>query len=101
LACILATERGLPLCCPVHDALLVEAPAEAIDDVVAQVQQAMREASELVLPGFPLRTEPKVFRWPECFSDWRGRHMWETVWGLIDEQQRCPAQGLRWARARS
>jgi hypothetical protein len=101
LACILATERRLPLCCPVHDALLIEAPAESIDAVVAQTKQAMQEASELVLPGFPLRTEAKVFRWPERFSDKRGRQMWETVWSLIAEQENvsrgqdtsCPSAG--------
>ena len=30
LACCLATERGIAVCCPVHDALLVEGPADGI-----------------------------------------------------------------------
>jgi integrase len=34
LACCLATERGIRVCAPVHDALLVEAPTDCIDDVV-------------------------------------------------------------------
>jgi DNA polymerase I-like protein with 3'-5' exonuclease and polymerase domains len=83
LACVLAAERRLPVCCPVHDALLVEAPVGEIDGVVAETQRAMRDASLLVLPGFPLRTEAKVFRWPERFVDDRGLKMWEKVWGLI------------------
>jgi hypothetical protein len=83
LACVLAAERGLPVCCPVHDALLVEAPLGDIEAVVAETRRAMREASELVLPGFPLRTEAAVFRWPGRFEDKRGRRMWATVWGLI------------------
>ncbi len=90
LACVLAHERGLPVCCPVHDALLVEAPASALDGTVAQTQQAMREASELVLPGFPLRTEAKVIRWPERFADKRGRLMWEVVWELIGQVEATP-----------
>jgi hypothetical protein len=102
LACILTAERGLPVCCPVHDALLVEGPADEIDAVVASAQDAMREASELVLPGFPLRSEAKVVRSPERFRDKRGRQMWETVWALIREAPTqfylsdtpCPTEGL-------
>jgi hypothetical protein len=85
LACILAAERKLPVCCPVHDALLIEGPADAINDLVEKTCQVMRDASELVLPGFPLRVEAKVFRWPGRFVDSRPRakEMWDTVWGLI------------------
>jgi hypothetical protein len=83
LACILCEERGLPVCCPIHDALLIEAPLETLDHTVGQVQQAMREASELVLPGFPLRTEAKIIRHPDRFVDKRGVRMWEMVWELM------------------
>jgi hypothetical protein len=83
LACCLATERGLAVCCPVHDALLVEGPADRIADVAAEARRAMREASELVLPGFPLRADAKVVRHPDRYLDERGRRMWETVWGLL------------------
>jgi hypothetical protein len=85
LACCLATERGIRVCCPVHDALLVEGPAEEIDDVVEVTQAAMREASEVVLPGFPLRTDAKVVRWPDRYADERGERMWETVWSIVRE----------------
>src|SRR5262249_28470534 len=57
LACAMATERGITVCAPVHDALLVEGPINQIDEVVARTQAAMREASELVLPGFPLQSD--------------------------------------------
>jgi hypothetical protein len=85
LACCLATERGIVVCAPVHDALLVEGPAEEIEDVVTQTQTAMREASELALPGFPLRTEAKIVRYPERYIDPRGRAMWDTVCRLLGE----------------
>jgi DNA polymerase I-like protein with 3'-5' exonuclease and polymerase domains len=84
LACCLATERGITVCAPVHDALLVEADANDIDAVVARTQEAMREASELVLPGFPLRTDAKVVCWPDRYLDERGRRTWETVSGLLE-----------------
>jgi hypothetical protein len=84
LACCLATERGIAVCAPVHDALLVEGPADDIDAIVARTQEAMREASEVVLGGFPLRTEAKVVRYPERYADERGRRTWETVCALLD-----------------
>jgi DNA polymerase I len=88
LACCLATERGIMVCAPVHDALLVEGLADGIEDVVAETKRAMREASEVVLPSFPLRTEAKTVRWPDRYVDERGRRTWETVLSLLDE----PAQ---------
>jgi hypothetical protein len=97
LACILATERGIPVCGPIHDALLVEGPADEIDGVVTATQDAMRAASELVLPGFPLRTDAKVVRWPDRYADPRGDRMWRTVWELIGPETGAgaPSAGAR------
>ncbi|MFL5342052.1 MAG: DNA polymerase [Gemmataceae bacterium] len=83
LACCLATERGIAVCAPVHDALLVEGPADEIEAVVAETQRAMEEASEFVLPGFPLRTDSKIVRYPDRYTDPRGVQMWETVSRLL------------------
>jgi hypothetical protein len=88
LACCLATERAITVCAPVHDALLVEAEAGEIEDVAARTQEAMREASTIVLPGFPLRTDVKIVRHPDRYADERGRRMWETVCGLLAEAER-------------
>ena len=68
-----------------HDALLVEGSAEDIDEVVVRTQEAMRQASELVLPGFPLRTDAKVVRHPDRYLDERGRKMWEVVSRILTE----------------
>jgi DNA polymerase I-like protein with 3'-5' exonuclease and polymerase domains len=83
LACCLATERGVEVCAPMHDVLLVEGPLEAIDEVVAATREAMREASEVVLGGSPLRAEARVVRWPDRYADERGRAMWDRVMGLL------------------
>jgi DNA polymerase I len=83
VASCLLTERGIRLCAPVHDAVLIEAPIAEIDDAVAACQRAMREASELVLAGFALRTEAKVVRFPDRYLDKRGETMWDTVLELI------------------
>jgi hypothetical protein len=85
LACCLATERGVEVCAPVHDALLVEGSADAIEAVVVETQRAMRKASEQVLPGFPLRTDAQIIRHPDRYTDGRGRGMWETVTGILEE----------------
>lgn len=85
LACCLATERGVVVCAPVHDAVLIEAPTEAIDDAIVAMQQAMTEAGELVLNGFRLRCKPEmIVRSPDRYMDEkRGRKMWETVMGIL------------------
>nr|AHZ45651.1 DNA polymerase I [uncultured bacterium] len=84
LACCALTEGGVRVCAPVHDALLIEAPAGDIDQAVAVCEEAMRRASEYVLPGFPLRTDVKVVRHPERYMDPRGREMWDNMCWLLD-----------------
>jgi hypothetical protein len=92
LAACLATERGLTVCAPVHDAFLIEAAAGAIDRAAAGMQDAMREASELVLAGFPLRSDVKVVRHPDRYADPRGERFWRVVWDLLEEDPGAPAQ---------
>lgn len=83
LACCLATEAGITVCCPVHDAVLVEAPTDSIVDVVSQTQELMRQASNIVLDGFDLETDAKLIQHPSrYFDEDRGREMWERVHSL-------------------
>jgi hypothetical protein len=79
LACCLATERGIRVCAPVHDALLVEAPLADLDATVAATQEAMSDASAVVLNGFRLRSDVKPVRYPERYMDPRGERMWSAV----------------------
>ena len=97
LACCLATERGIRVCAPIHDALLVEAPLDQLDDTIAATQQAMAEASALVLGGFPLRSDAKdehVVRYPEHYMDERGKRMWDQVWAILGEESGHPGTTL-------
>jgi DNA polymerase I-like protein with 3'-5' exonuclease and polymerase domains len=82
LSCIMAHRAGIQICAPIHDALLIEAPTQHIDDAVMACRQAMSGASERVLPGFPLRTDVKVVRWPDRYGDSRGTRIWEEIWSL-------------------
>jgi DNA polymerase I-like protein with 3'-5' exonuclease and polymerase domains len=91
LACCLATERGIKVCAPVHDAVLIEAEADQIGQVVADTQAAMREASEVVLSGFPLRTDATTVRHPGRYADPRGERMWGVVQGILDSLAPEPA----------
>jgi hypothetical protein len=89
LASIFTTEQDIEVCAPVHDALLVMAPIERIDEVVAATQKAMADASKLVLGGFELRSEVKIFAHPDRFTDPRGESMWAKVWEIIEELEQA------------
>jgi hypothetical protein len=86
LACCRLTEAGVRVCAPVHDALLIEAPAKDIQNAVAACEQEMQMASEAVLGGFALRTEAKVVAYPGRYMDERGRGMWKLVSGMLADE---------------
>lgn len=85
LACCLLTEQGIRVCAPVHDALLIEAPLEMLDAVIATTQELMAQASAAVLDGFRLRSDAKVVRYPDRYMDERGEKMWTKVMELAGE----------------
>jgi hypothetical protein len=85
LACCLATERGIEVCAPVHDAVLICAPFDRFEADVAQMRAAMAEASRIVLGGFELGTDVSVTRWPDRYMDGRGRVMWRRVNELLQQ----------------
>ena len=91
LACCLATERGIEVCAPVHDAVLIAAPLSRLDEDVAAMREAMREASSIVLAGFELGTDVKMVCHPNRYEDSRGKEMWTRVMGLIGESDVAPA----------
>ena len=83
VACCLATERGIEVCAPIHDAVLICAPLNRLEDDIAAMRAAMAEASRFVLDGFELATDVKIVRWPERYSDPRGAEMWDRVCNLV------------------
>jgi DNA polymerase family A len=87
LACCLATERGIEVCAPVHDAALICAPVEHLEHDVVRMRACMAEASRIVLAGFELRTDATLIRYPDRYSDPRGAVMWERVIRLVAAQQ--------------
>jgi DNA polymerase-1 len=88
IAACLATEQGIEVCAPVHDAFLICAPLDRLDEDVARMQDAMREASRVVLSGFELGTDAKLIRFPNRYMDPRGVVMWNRVMALLPQDQR-------------
>jgi DNA polymerase-1 len=88
LACCLATERGIQVCGPIHDALLICTQFDRLGADIAATRAAMAEASRIVLEGFELRTDVAMTPWPRRYMDARGLRMWETVMSLVDAAER-------------
>ncbi len=88
LACCTATEAGIEVCAPVHDAVLICAPLERLDADIRRMRDIMAEASRIVLEGFQLGTDVEFdVRYPERYADPRGAVMWARVMELIDQQE--------------
>ncbi len=89
LACIRLTQMGIRVCAPIHDAILIEAPLDVLDEVIEKTQSIMREVSSIVLSGFELESDVKVIRYPDRYMDDRGVKMWNTVMNQLDEPAKC------------
>ena len=85
IASILLTEAGIRVCAPVHDALLIEAPLDELDQAIATTKSLMQDASRIVLDGFELGSDVKEVRFPDRYMDKRGAVMWNKVMSLIGE----------------
>lgn len=83
IACIGLVEAGIGVCAPVHDAVLIEAPAAEIEAAVRKTQAIMREASAAVLGGFEVGSDARIIRPPGRFLEAKGIPMWNRVMGLL------------------
>jgi hypothetical protein len=92
LACCMLTERGIRVCAPVHDAVLVEAPDDRIDAVAAETQAVLTEASEIILGGPTLRSDAQVVRFPDRLLDDDSRAFWGRLMGYLDAPARAEAE---------
>ena len=84
IACILAVERGIQLCAPIHDALLIEAPLDQINSEVVRLKECMSEASEAVLGnGKVCPVDADIVRYPDRYMDEHGQEMWDQIMVLL------------------
>jgi DNA polymerase-1 len=81
LAVIFATEAGIRVCCPIHDAFLIEAPSYRIGEEVERMRECMNRASRIVLDGFTVRVDHQIATWPDRYMDEDG----EAHWSLLME----------------
>ena len=88
IASILAVERGIQLCAPIHDALLIEAPSGQIDAEVFKLKECMSEASEAVLGnGKVCGVDADIVRYPDRYMDEHGHKMWHQIISLLERTQ--------------
>jgi len=89
IAAIAATEAGIQVCAPIHDAFWVLAPLDQLDETIRQMTEIMIKAGEAVTGGLTIGvTVEDPVRLPKCLGDIRrpddkGQAMWAEVWNLI------------------
>ena len=91
LACSLATERGIEVHAPVHDAVMIGSSIEHIERDVEIMREIMEAASRAVLGGFNIPAEAKIVRYPDRYIDKRGVVMWERVMQLLADLHKAVA----------
>jgi DNA polymerase-1 len=84
--CIAATEAGVEVACPVHDAFLIVSPLDRLDRAVEHMREIMGRASEVVTGGLRIRVDAKLVTPGSRYMDDRGRAMWDKITDLL---QRC------------
>jgi hypothetical protein len=94
LATIMLTEAGIMVCAPVHDAVLIKAPLDRIDAVVAEAKAIMQAVAEMVTGGFPIPVDKQIYPHGTRYMDKRGKAMWEQVASLLDGVE-TPASGVQ------
>jgi DNA polymerase-1 len=84
----LATSRmvdeGLSICVTVHDAVLLEAPLEDIEQHVEIAKNCWRWASERVLK-FRMDADAKIVRYPDQYTDEDGTEAWNQMVQFLEE----------------
>jgi hypothetical protein len=83
IACIAATEAGLEIAAPIHDAMLLVSPIKRLEEEVQQLCHIMERAGAAVTGGTPVSADAKVVVYPDRYADKRGEKMWDTVVSLL------------------
>ena len=83
--CIAATEAGIEVACPVHDAFLIVSRLNRLDHDIADMREIMQRASEVVTGGLRIRVDCKIVRAGRYMDD-RGRAMWDRIMELLRQR---------------
>jgi DNA polymerase I len=87
IAAIAATEAGIEVCAPIHDAFLIASPLDRLDEDIAKMREIMSRAGEAVTGGLRIRTDAEVVKFPNRYVDERGKAMWDRVVGLLEKRE--------------
>lgn len=87
LACQYIIESGVKLCAPIHDAVLIEAPLDQLDDAIDRTKEAMVRAGKDILEGFELKTDVEIIRYPDRYIPEGAEEIWSFVEGKLKALQ--------------
>ena len=91
LTCVHLREAGVALCAPVHDAVVIEAPMDRIEEEVEKTSRIMRESCRYVMRGKTCRVDADIIKSPDRFMDMkRGLTMWNSVMRAVDLPEYSP-----------
>jgi hypothetical protein len=80
LAVRYATEAGVSVCAPLHDAILIETDTADFEDTVAVARSAMARASAVILDGVEIDTElDMTVHFPGRLLPDKATDMWQIV----------------------
>jgi DNA polymerase I-like protein with 3'-5' exonuclease and polymerase domains len=87
LAHILLFEAGIRVCCPVHDAFLIETKEADLEKTKEQVCTIMAQAGRYVLGEHSvLRADARILRYPQRLLESKGEAVWNRVLGIVNRQ---------------
>ncbi len=81
-----ATNTGIRVCSTLHDAVLIEAPLDSLEDTTLEAQRLMKLAGSDILYGFALRSDATPVRYPGRYQPEGGQEFWHKVWGEMLHQ---------------
>jgi hypothetical protein len=82
MACTNLMLTGIDVCAPHHDAVLIQAPEESIQEVTTQAQAILEDSSREVLEKLTLRTDARIIHYPQTLLDDGDRPAWERYVGV-------------------
>jgi hypothetical protein len=86
LAIVLAARKGVRIIATVHDAIMIEARDEDIEEHLRWAREAMDEACRAVL-GDVIRTECQIIRADGRYYDKKGEKLWGTICSFMGWEQ--------------
>ena len=95
--CSVAVERGIGICAPIHDAVLIEAPIDEIEDGACRMQRPCRKRRAWCSSGMEIRIDTRTVRHPDHYTDKRGTELFRRVIRLLKtlNRKRRGTLGLR------